>query len=81
MNGQYFVQVGTFSDATNAEKARASLEDTGPVQILPLEGSQGMVYRVRMGPMASAEQADAALQQAVHTGHGDARVIVAQNYL
>lgn len=80
-DGQFFVQVGTFSDATNAERARASLEAAGPVQILPLEGSQGMVYRVRMGPLANAQQADAALQQAVHSGHGDARVIVAQSYL
>jgi rare lipoprotein A len=79
--GQYFVQVGTFADAGNAERAREDLAPVGPVQILPYEGSQGLIYRVRLGPMASAEQAGAALQQVVHSGHGDARVVVAQSYL
>ncbi len=79
--GEYYVQVGTFADAGNAERTRESLAGVGPVQVMPLEGSQGTVYRVRVGPIANAEQAGAALQQVVHTGHGDARVIVAQGFL
>jgi rare lipoprotein A len=81
VEGEYFVQVGTYADAGNAERTRESLASVGPVQVMPLAGSQGMVYRVRIGPIASAEQAGAALLQVVHTGHGDARVIVAQRYL
>jgi rare lipoprotein A len=81
VDGGYFVQVGTFASAANAERMRAELAAVGPVQIMPLEGSQGMVYRVRLGPIASAEQAGAALQHVVHSGHSDARVIVAQSYL
>jgi rare lipoprotein A len=80
-DGQYFVQVGTFADPGNAERTREELSDVGPVQIMPLEGSQGMVYRVRVGPIASAERAGNMLRQVVAHGHGDARVIVAQNYL
>jgi rare lipoprotein A len=79
--GQYFVQVGTFADAGNAERTREQLAPVGPVQIMPLEGSQGMVYRVRVGPIANAEQAGVALQQVVLSGHNDARVVVAQSYL
>jgi rare lipoprotein A len=80
-DGQYFVQVGTFANATNAERTRAMLADVGPIQILPLEGAQGMVYRVRVGPIGNAEAADTALQQVVQSGHSDARLVKAQAYL
>lgn len=80
-DGQYFVQVGTFADAGNAERTREQLAQVGPVQVMPLEGLQGMIYRVRVGPIASAEQAGVALQEVMHSGHGDARLIVAQQYL
>jgi rare lipoprotein A len=77
----YFVQVGSFSDPDNAERTRLELAGVGPVEVQPLSGSVGMLYRVRVGPLADENQAEAALQQVVDAGHSDARLIVAHNAL
>jgi rare lipoprotein A len=73
----YFVQVGSFADPGNAERAREELANSGPVQIQELIGSQGRLYRVRIGPMKNEGQAQSALRQAVDLGHPDARLIMA----
>jgi rare lipoprotein A len=74
---EYFVQVGSFADPYNAERAREELANSGPVQIQELMGSQGPLYRVRIGPMRNEGQAQLALRQAVDLGHPDARLIMA----
>lgn len=73
----YFVQVGSFADPDNAERARSELSNSGPVQIQELMGTQGPLYRVRIGPMKNEGQAQTALRQAVDLGHPDARLIMA----
>jgi rare lipoprotein A len=73
----YFVQVGSFADPDNAERAREELADSGPVEIQELMGSQGPLYRVRIGPLKNEGQAQLALRQAVDLGHPDARLIMA----
>lgn len=73
----YFVQVGSFADPSNAERAREELAGSGPVQVQELMGSQGPLYRVRIGPMKNEGQAQLALRQAVDLGHPDARLIMA----
>ena len=40
-------------------------------------GSQGPLYRVRIGPMKNEGQAQLALRQAVDLGHPDARLVMA----
>jgi rare lipoprotein A len=74
---KYFVQVGSFADPDNAERAREELSNSGPVQVEQLMGSQGTLYRVRIGPMKSEGQAQMALRQAVDLGHPDAHLITA----
>ena len=73
----YFVQVGSFADPYNAERAREELANSGPVQVEELMGSQGRLYRVRIGPMKNEGQAQLALRQAVDLGHPDARLVMA----
>jgi rare lipoprotein A len=73
----YFVQVGSFADPDNAERARDELANSGPVQIQQLMGSQGPLYRVRIGPIKNEGQAQLALRQAVDLGHPDARLVMA----
>jgi rare lipoprotein A len=73
----YFVQVGSFADPYNAERAREELANSGPVEVQELMGSQGPLYRVRIGPMKNEGQAQLALRQAVDLGHPDARLITA----
>jgi rare lipoprotein A len=75
--GEYFVQVGSFADPDNAQRTREQLAQAGPVQILPLSGNQGVLYRVRIGPLSDQREAETALSAAVSAGHADARLIVA----
>lgn len=74
---EYFVQVGSFADPYNAERAREELANSGPIQVQELMGSAGPLYRVRIGPMINEGQAQLALRQAVDLGHPDARLIMA----
>lgn len=74
---EYFVQVGSFADPYNAQRAREELANSGPVQVQELTGSAGPLYRVRIGPMNNEGQAQFALRQAVDLGHPDARLIMA----
>ena len=55
-----FLQVGAFTSRDNAERLRAELQGAavGPIQISTFQGLQGPVYRVRIGPLASVEEAD-----------------------
>jgi rare lipoprotein A len=48
---------------------------------MPLSGSDGTLYRVRVGPLSDEIEAENALQQVVDAGHPDARLILAQNML
>ncbi|MGE3832813.1 MAG: septal ring lytic transglycosylase RlpA family protein, partial [Parvibaculaceae bacterium] len=73
----YFVQVASFADPYNAERAREELQASGPVQIQEFEGSAGTLYRVRIGPLTDQGDAENALRQAVDLGHPDARLVVA----
>jgi rare lipoprotein A len=74
---EYFVQVGSFADPYNAQRAREELEGSGPVQVEELVGSAGPLYRVRIGPLRNEGQAQTALRQAVDLGHPDARLFMA----
>lgn len=74
---EYFVQVGSFADPYNAERAREELANSGPVQVQELAGLAGPLYRVRIGPMRNEGQAQLALRQAVDLGHPDARLVMA----
>jgi rare lipoprotein A len=71
----YFVQVGAFADPDNAERIREQLSDVGPVQVAEIMGSNGPIYRVRVGPLHDADEAQVALNQVYGYGLPDARVI------
>ncbi|MGE0008236.1 MAG: septal ring lytic transglycosylase RlpA family protein [Parvibaculaceae bacterium] len=73
----YFVQVGSFADPYNAERAREELANSGPVEVRELMGSHGPLYRVRIGPIKNEGEAQLALRQAVDLGHPDARLVMA----
>jgi rare lipoprotein A len=59
-NPTLFLQVGAFTSRGNAERLQAELERAalGPIQISTFAGLDGPVYRVRIGPLASVEEAD-----------------------
>lgn len=71
----YFIQIGSFGNADNAARARDAFASVWPVQFSELEGSNGPVYRVRLGPIASGSDAQTALENAYAAGYADARLI------
>lgn len=80
-SGAYFVQVGSFRDPVNAERTRTELAASGPVVITAVSGATGQLYRVRIGPLPDASQAQRALQDAVNAGHSDAKVVTIRGIL
>ena len=74
----YFVQIGSFSNLANAERARDRFASVWPVQFIELSGSAGTIYRVRLGPISGKADAQTALEGAAASGYPDARLIAAQ---
>ncbi|MBM3566057.1 MAG: septal ring lytic transglycosylase RlpA family protein [Alphaproteobacteria bacterium] len=71
-----YVQAGAFRNFDNANKVSAKLTKVGPVSVSPtLSGGQD-VFRVRLGPIASVEEADRFLDRVIRSGYPDARVVV-----
>ena len=65
----YFVQVGSFSYAANAERLRARLSAYYPdVRIDPVEAGAGRFYRVRMGAFPSQREAEERARSASQFG-------------
>jgi rare lipoprotein A len=71
-----FVQAGAFTQRANAERLRARLAPIGPTQISEFQQGNQLFYRVRVGPLRSVDDADAALGRVVSQGQSDARVVV-----
>lgn len=60
-----YLQVGAFSDASNAERLAERLRaaNLGNVQVIQVQSGGRTVRRVRVGPLPDAEQADAIARQ------------------
>lgn len=68
----YFVQVGAFAELENAHRVRAALLGAGPVLVDTRQTANGELFRVRVGPYASREEADAARQTVTQMGYSGA---------
>jgi rare lipoprotein A len=74
--GIFLVQVGAYSSADNADRAADRFGDSIPVRTARIERDNGQwLYRVRLGPYSSRQEADAALKIAQNTGFADAAVV------
>lgn len=71
-----YIQAGAFVDVQNAERLRAQLSTLSSTSLFPVRVGEQQFYRVRMGPIASVEQADALLARVIAQGHGEARIVV-----
>jgi DedD protein len=73
---RWFVQVGAFNDIA---KARQVIDKLGPkglkAIISPLDSAKGTLYRVRIGPLTSREQAKQAQDKAAALGFAGSSVI------
>ena len=71
-----FIQAGAFSKYENANKVRAKLSGLGPVKISSTLINGLDLFRVRLGPIASIDQADHMLERVFQSGYTEARTIV-----
>ncbi len=71
-----YIQAGAFSNFDNAHKTSARLAGVGPVAVSPVLVNGRDVFRVRLGPIASVEEADRFLDSVIRSGYPEARVVV-----
>ncbi len=74
-SGRIFVQAGAFSVRDNAQRVQSRIAPLGSVQVMTASVKGIEVYRVRLGPVESAEQADRLLQRVVNSGYREARIV------
>ncbi len=73
---QIYVQAGAFASFENARQLGAKLASLGPARVTPAQIGSQQFYRVRLGPIASVEQADIVLSRVISIGHPEARIVV-----
>jgi len=72
-----FIQAGSFLQVANAEHLKDKLSrKVGAARVIPVQVGAQKFYRVRVGPIATVDQADQMLDQVFALGHKDARIIV-----
>ena len=70
-----FVQAGAFLSPTNAAYVASRLRSTGARVVAGMKDGRP-IYRVRVGPFQSVDDADAALMQVEALGQNDAQIVV-----
>ncbi len=73
---QLYVQAGAFISFGNAARAADTIENVGPAAISRIEANGRVLYRVRIGPLATIDDADSVLRRVLASGNDDARIIV-----
>ena len=70
-----FVQAGAFLRRDNAERVEARITRLGSVQITAASVNGAAMYRVRLGPFTSVEQANRLLARVADSGYPGARIV------
>jgi rare lipoprotein A len=71
-----FVQAGAFSLRENAQRLQSRISPLGSVQVMTASINGTEMYRVRLGPLLTVEQADQVLARIVDSGYPEARIVV-----
>jgi len=71
-----YIQAGAFARAENALNVKSRLDAIGPSVVAGARVNGVNVYRVRLGPIDSVEQADKLLDRVVGAGLNEARIVV-----
>jgi rare lipoprotein A len=73
---QIYVQAGAFVRYDNARQLGAKLSSLGPARVTTTQIGAQQFYRVRLGPIATVEEADMVLFRVISIGHPEARIVV-----
>lgn len=71
-----YVQAGSYGRHDNANRMVARLSSVGKAKLQQVHVQGKTLFRVRLGPVASVEEADRILDSVIATGVQDARVVV-----
>jgi rare lipoprotein A len=71
-----YIQAGAFLRQANANQLGGQLKKYGPVRVAQVVVEQQHYYRVRIGPIASVEEADRTLKRMIADGHPESRIVV-----
>lgn len=71
-----YVQAGSFGVADNAQRMLAKVRGVGKAEIQQAIVDGKTFYRVRVGPLANVDQADATLARVVGAGADGAKIVV-----
>lgn len=75
-NAQIFIQAGAFAQMDNANRVRQRIAGLGSAQITAVRVNGNNLFRVRLGPIASVDEADRMLARVLANGLPDARIVV-----
>lgn len=75
-NTQIYVQAGAFAQIANANRVVGRIAALGSATIVSVRVNGADLYRVRLGPIATVDQADELLAKVVATGYLDAKIVV-----
>jgi rare lipoprotein A len=73
---QIYIQAGAFAVPGNAQKVKSRLDALGTVNVTGATVNGVQIYRVRLGPIGSVDEADKLLDRVLATGISEARIIV-----
>lgn len=73
---QIYIQAGAYAVASNALKVKSRLDRLGPVKVLGARVNGIDLYRVRIGPIGSVDEADKLLDRVIGSGLTEARIVV-----
>lgn len=70
-----FIQAGAFGVRSNADRLKRSLDPYAQVNIQPVSVNGRTLYRVKLGPIASVDEADRLLERVIALGSDGAKVV------
>ncbi len=74
--GRIFIQAGAFSVRDNADRVQSRIAPLGSVKVTAASLKGAEIYRVRLGPVPTVEEADELLSRVVDSGYPGARIVV-----
>jgi rare lipoprotein A len=73
---QIYIQAGAFTRQDNAQRAKLKLDPLGAVRVTGVRAQGIELFRVRLGPIGTVDEADRLLSRVVDSGLPDARIVV-----
>ena len=75
-NPKMYIQAGAFVRFDNANRLKAILSPIGPVEITQIRVTGRPLFRVRLGPIPTVEEADSMLAAVVKAGYAESQLII-----